>query len=270
MSPSLHIRRAAFTLIELLVVIAIIGVLIALTLSAVQKTREAAKRTECMNKLRQQGLAVLNYESATGHLPPGAVQGPFQPFNIPDGAGHGMWVFLLPHLEQAPVASRYRLDRSYDHPDNQPAAAARLAVLVCPNADPGRVEEWEGGLTGGVADYVPLDVNPFLADIGLIDPVANFESALPANKLAKLTDITDGASNTILLAEAGGRPGMAWASPLSPCGLRQVFAGSGGFHRNGTPVCLADGSCRFASSSTDIRVLGALATRAGGEVIGDW
>lgn len=270
MSPSPPLRRG-FTLIELLVVIAIIGALLALTLSAVQKTREAARRTECANKLRQQGLAVLNYESTTGHLPPGAVQGPFQPFNIPDGAGHGMWAFLLSHLDQAPVAARYRLDRSYDHPDNQPAATARFVVLLCPNADPARVEEWENGRTGGVADYVPLDVNPFLADIGLIDPVANFESALPANKLAKVTDITDGTSNTILLAEAGGRPGMAWSSPLSPCGLRQVFGGSGGgFHRNGTNVCLADGACRFASDSTDLRVLGALSTRAGGEVIGDW
>ncbi|MBN9117678.1 MAG: DUF1559 domain-containing protein [Planctomycetes bacterium] len=269
MSSSPDTRRA-FTLIELLVVIAIIGVLIGLTLSAVQKTREAAKRTECVNKLRQQGLAVLNYESAVGHLPPGAVQGPFPPFNVPDGVGHGMWVFLLPHLDQTPVASRYRLDRSYDHPDNQPAAAARLVVLMCPNGDPARAEEWENGRSGGVADYVPIDVNPFLADIGLIDAVANFESALPANKMAKLTDITDGTSNTILLAEANGRPGLAWASPLSPCGLRQVFAGSGGHHRNGTPVCLADGSCRFASDSIGIRVFGALSTRSGGETIGDW
>jgi prepilin-type N-terminal cleavage/methylation domain-containing protein len=262
--------RRAFTLIELLVVIAIIAVLIGLTLAAVQKSREAARRTECLNKLRQQGLAVLNYESATGFLPPGAVQGPFPPFNIPDGVGHGMWVFLLPHLEQVPVASRYRLDRPFDSAENQPAATARLVVLVCPNGDPNRIEEWEGGRYGGVADYVPLDVNPFLADIGLIAPVANFESALPANKLVKITDITDGTSNTILLAEAGGRPGMAWSSPLSPAGLRQVFGGSGGFHRNGSPACMADGAVKFFPDSTPIRVLGALSTRAGGEVVGDW
>jgi prepilin-type N-terminal cleavage/methylation domain-containing protein len=264
------LRRRGFTLVELLVVIAIIAVLIGLTLAAVQKAREAARRTECMNKLRQQGLAVLNYESAAGHLPPGAVQGPFPQFGIPDGAGHGMWVFLLPHLEQAPVANRYRLDRSYDHSDNQPAARSRLVVLMCPNSDPGRIEEWESGRSGGVADYVPIEVNPFLADIGLIDPVGNFDSALPANKLVKLMDITDGTSNTILLAESAGRPGVAWSSPLSPAGLRQVFGGSGGFHRNGSPACLADGSVKFVRDSTDLRVLGALCTRAGGEVIGDW
>ena len=267
---SLFSSRRAFSLIELLVVIAIIAVLIALTLAAVQRVRESAKRTECMNKLRQQGLAVLNYESAQGHLPPGAVWGPFPQFNIPDGAGHGMWVFVLPYLEQAPVANLYRLDRSYDAPENQPAATARLTVLMCPNADPTRVETWPSGLYGGVADYAPIDVNPFLADIGAIDPVPNFESALPAGKLVKLTDVTDGASNTLLLAEAAGRGPVAWCSPLVPVGLKQVFGGTNAFHRNGTPVCLVDGSTRFAPDSTPLRTLGRLSTRAGGEVIGNW
>jgi prepilin-type N-terminal cleavage/methylation domain-containing protein len=263
------LARRGFSLIELVVVIAIVGVLLALSLSGIQKAREGAKRTECVNKIRQQGLAVLNYESTTGHLPPGAVQGPFPAFGVPDGAGHGMWVFLLPHLDQDPVARRYRLDRSFDHADNQPAAAARLAVLVCPLAEPDRAEEFENGRTGGVADYAPLEANPFLADLGLIEPVASFESALPANKLGKVAEITDGLSNTFLIAEAAGRPGVAWASPLSPCGLRQVF-GPTGFHRNGTTACLADGSARFVTDRTEIRVLGALATRAGGETVGDW
>ncbi len=267
-SPS----RRGFTLIELLVVIAIIGILIGLTLSAVQRVREAARRTECLNHIRQQGLAVLNYESATGYLPPGAVQGPFQPFGIPSGAGHGMWVFLLPYLDQTPVASRYRLDLSYDNPGNQPAATVRLVILMCPNADPNRVEQWDPPpLYGGVADYVPIDVNPFLADIGVIDPVALFESALPANKLVKISDVTDGTSNTILLAEASGRPAVAWSSPLSPAGLRQVFGGPNGFHRGGTPGCMVDGSSRFFPDTTDLRIMGKLSTRAGGEVVNmDW
>jgi len=262
--------RRGFSLIELLVVIAICAVLMALILAAVQRARESAKRTECMNKMRQQALAVLNYESATGTLPPGAVHGPFAPLGIPDGVGHGMWVFLLPYLEQVPVANRYRLDRAYDSPENQPAATARLIVLMCPNGDPTRVEEWETGRYGGVADYVPIDVNPFLADIGVIDPVSCFESALPAGKLIKLTDVTDGTSNTLLLAEASGRLGVAWSSPLSPTGLRQVFGGSKGFHLNGSPACLVDGSARFVSNSTSLRILGRLSTRAGGEIIGDW
>src|SRR5262245_29298813 len=211
-SPTRSPRRG-FTLIELLVVIAIVAVLTGLILAAVQRVREAAKRAECLNRLKNQGLAVLHYESAHGHLPPGAVWGPFPRLGVPDGAGHGLWAFVLPYLEQAPVAARYRFDLSYDHPGNQPAATARIAVLMCPSLDPGRVEAWEPPRFGGVADYVPLDVNPFLADIGLIDPVANFAGPLPANRTVRLVEVTDGTSNTILLAEATGRPGVAWSSP---------------------------------------------------------
>jgi prepilin-type processing-associated H-X9-DG protein len=254
-------------LIELLVVLAIVAVLIGLLLSAVQRVREASARLSCQNRLKNQGLAVLNYESTHGYLPPGAVQGPFPKLGIPDGAGHGLWAFVLPFLDQANVANLYRFDLPYDAPANQPAASARLVVLMCPNLDPGRLEEWDPSGFGGVADYVPLDANPFLADLGLIDPVANFDGALPANETIRLTEITDGTSTTLLLAEATGRPGVAWSSPLIPAGLRQVFPGPGGPHRNGTPVCMVDGSVRFLSDSVSVRVLGRLVTRAGGEVI---
>jgi type II secretory pathway pseudopilin PulG len=262
--------RGAFTLIELLVALATVAVLLGLTLAGVQRAREAARRADCLNRVRQQGLAVLNYESTRGHLPPGAVQGPFAPFDVPPGAGHGLWAFLLPQLDQAPAANRYRFDRAYDHPDNQSAAAARVAVLVCPNAPADRTEEFSNGGFGGVADYVPLEVNPFLADLGLVAAVADFTPALPSNKLGRLAEVTDGLSNTLLLAEASGRPGVAWSSPLCPADLRQVFGGSTGFHRGGVPACLADGSARFVRDAIDLRALGALGTRAGGEVLGDW
>jgi prepilin-type N-terminal cleavage/methylation domain-containing protein/prepilin-type processing-associated H-X9-DG protein len=265
MSPS---RRRAFTLIELLVVIAIIGILIGLTLAAVQKAREAARRADCLNRLRNQGLAVLHYESANGRLPPGAVSGPFAPLNVPDGVSHGMWPYLLPHLEQTPTANRYRFDLNYDHADNQPAATAHIPVLTCPNADPSRVEQWDPPPKfGAVADYAPVEVNPFLADIGLIDGVSNFEGTLPVNGMVKLTDVTDGTSNTLLLVEAGGRPGVAWSSPILPVGLRQFFGGSNGHHPGGSPVCMADGSVHFLRDSTDLRIVGRLATRSGGEPV---
>jgi prepilin-type N-terminal cleavage/methylation domain-containing protein len=263
----LRAPRRGFTLIELLVCIAIVAVLVGLTVAAVQRAREAASRTECMNRLKNQGLAVLNYEATHGRLPPGAVWGPFPELGVPDGAGHGLWAFLLPYLEQAPVAVRYRFDLSYDHPANQPAATARIAVLMCPNLDPSRVEPFDPPRFGGVADYVPLDANPFLADIGLIDPVANFEGPLPANRTVRLAEVSDGASTTILLAEAAGRPGVAWCSPLLPADLRRVFPGPGGPHLNGVPTCMTDGSVHFLRDSTDLRVLGRLATRAGGEVV---
>jgi prepilin-type N-terminal cleavage/methylation domain-containing protein/prepilin-type processing-associated H-X9-DG protein len=265
-SPAAAPRRG-FTLIELLIALGIVAILVGLTLAAVQRAREAASRAACMNRLKNQGLAVLHYESAHGRLPPGSVWGPYPELGTPDGAGHGLWAFLLPFLEQAPVAARYRFDLSYDHPANQPAATARIAVLTCPNLDPGRVEQWESPRFGGVADYAPLLTNPFLADIGLIDPVANFEGPLPANHAVGLAEITDGASTTILLAEAGGRPGVAWCSPLLPVDLRQVFPGPDGPHPNGAPACMADGSVHFLSDSMDLRILGRLATRAGREVV---
>jgi prepilin-type N-terminal cleavage/methylation domain-containing protein/prepilin-type processing-associated H-X9-DG protein len=265
-SPARAPRRG-FTLLELLVVIAILGVLLGLTLAAVQRAREAAARTECLSRMKNLGLAALNYESSHGHLPPGAVWGPFPRLGIPDGAGHGLWPFLLPHLEQTAVANRYRFDLSYNDPANQPAASARLVILTCPSLAPERVEEWDSPRFGGVADYAPLDGNPFLADIGLIDPVANFGGPLPANRTVRLTDVSDGTSNTILLAEAAGRPGVAWCSPLVPVDLRRVFPGPGGPHGNGASVCMTDGSVHFFSDAMSLRVLGRLATRAGGEVV---
>src|SRR5882724_1366526 len=86
-----HVRRgSAFTLVELLVVIAIIGILVALLLPAIQAAREAARRSQCQNNLKQIGLAITNYESATKTLPPGAFL----------GEGSAWSAFILPYLEE--------------------------------------------------------------------------------------------------------------------------------------------------------------------------
>jgi prepilin-type N-terminal cleavage/methylation domain-containing protein len=258
--------RRAFTLIELLVVLGIVAVLLGLTLSAVQRARESAARAECQDHLRNLGIAVLNYESALGRLPPGAVHGPFTPLGVPDGVACGPWPVLLGYLDQAPLASRYHFDLSFDDPANQPVVSVSLKILQCPNAPPNRLANWGTGY-GGVTDYASFDVNPFLADIGKIDPVAIFAGPMPGNGVVRMTDITDGTSNTILLAEASGRPGVAWSSPEVLLSLKSFFGGSGGLHWGGSHAGMADGSVHFLSQSLGLRELARLATRAGGEVV---
>lgn len=97
-------RQRAFTLVELLVVIAIIGILIGMLLPAVQAVREAARRTQCANNLKQSSLAALNYESAHMHLPPGNVK-----LEGAGGFGHSHWAVALPFCEQGNLADTYDL-----------------------------------------------------------------------------------------------------------------------------------------------------------------
>jgi prepilin-type N-terminal cleavage/methylation domain-containing protein len=262
----LPLRRRGFTLIEVIIVIAIMFVLLSLTLSAVQRARESAQRAECQSRMMNQGLAVLHYEETYGRLPPGAVHGPLPFLGVPSGVSHGLWPFVLPYLEQEPLGELYRFDLPFDDPANQPVVTAPLKILECPNAPMGRTVNWGTGYAA-VADYAPFDVNPFLADIGKIDPVGNFQGPLPVNGAVRMTDIADGTSNTILLAEASGRPGVAWSSPEILLGLRQFFGGTAGLHWGGSHACMADGSVHFLYDSLSLRELARLATRSGGEVL---
>ena len=168
-------RRPAFSLLEVAVVVAIIGVLIGLTLPALARLRESAQRTRCQDHLRNQGLAVLTYESVNGALPPGAIQGPWPP-NFPAGVSHGLYPSLLPHLGEGALAAAYRWDVGHDNPANQAVIAAPIAVLRCPLSE---YAPDDGG--PGVSDYGPLEVNAFLIDLGLIAPGAKCEGALPVN-----------------------------------------------------------------------------------------
>jgi prepilin-type N-terminal cleavage/methylation domain-containing protein/prepilin-type processing-associated H-X9-DG protein len=295
---------SGFTLVELLVVIAIIAVMVGLMLPAVQKVREAANRMSCSSNLRQIGLAFHNYESAHGFLPPGQVRGPFRPVNITTRAVHGCWPFVLPYLEQEALLRQYHWDVNWYHPTNQPVVTKPQKMLQCPTAEPNRLG---GGLTpqegpGACTDYAPLQgVAPFLATRNLIDKAENYEGVLPINRLIRLMDIKDGTANTVMIVEDAGRPsrwqadglfldrftpGGPWASDAN--GLLLLGSTPNGvtrpgtcaincsnnseiysFHLGGTNALFADGSVRFLSASSDIRVIARLVTRTGGEVISD-
>jgi len=131
-----------FTLIELLVVIAIIAVLIALLLPAVQAAREAARRSQCVNNLKQLGLALHNYESAGGGFPPGIVN---SQSNVGEWATWTAWspqAMLLPYMEQAPLynAANFSFnccqygDQARD--TNVTVALTRVANFLCPSDGP--------------------------------------------------------------------------------------------------------------------------------------
>jgi prepilin-type N-terminal cleavage/methylation domain-containing protein/prepilin-type processing-associated H-X9-DG protein len=305
-------KRCGFTLIELLVVIAIIAVLIGLLLPAVQQVREAAARMTCANNLKQIGLAAHNYHGVHEKFPPGAV-GP-QP-GFPQFAllkHHGLGTYLLPYLEQQALAGRYRWDVSWFDPPNQPVVNAQLKVWQCPSAQANRMQDGSlitvqppaGVLFNGTAacgDYAGvLRTDPQLASLGLIDPANSYDGVFPVNGTMRLTDILDGASHTIMVAEDAGRPqlrhrrqpvpnvwltGGPWAdrnllwcegstpdgtAKYGPCAInctndREVYS----FHPNGANVVFADGSVHFLQASISIRVFARLVTRAGGEVVSD-
>ena len=231
-------KRHGFTLIELLVVIAVIGILIALLLPAVQAAREAARRIACASNLKNLGLALHEYHDDERTFPPGAA-GPLGPA-FPQYLGlkhHGLGTYLLPYVEQQPLARGYRWDVSWFDPPNQPAVNRQLQIWRCPSAQANRIQD--GSLptvspppdppfsgTAACGDYAGMGtVDAGLALRGLIDPPegptderGHYEGAFPINTARGMADISDGTSHTILIAECAGRP-QSWRGRQQVAGV---------------------------------------------------
>lgn len=213
-------RARGFTLIELLVVIAIIAVLIALLLPAVQMAREAARRSQCRNNLKQIGLAMHKYHDTFDLLPWG-----HGPLNWNDWSA---FVFMLPYLEQAPIYNAMNFARrlpcadpstctgfaSPGHVENTTTHRQRLEVLLCPS-DTERLLNVEGkqnycGNSGS---------NPVMYISGALRPNGLF-AAVPESSAIRFRDILDGLSSTAAFSEKVTSSGTGnnnnFRDPLKP------------------------------------------------------
>jgi len=298
-------KRHGFTLVELLVVIAIIAILMGIVMPAVQQARETARRIKCANNLKQLGLALHQFQDLYGRFPPGRASGPLpEAWVYQPKVNHGWAPYILPFVEQQNLYDTYNWDLwSADHL-NQPLMAQQLRMFQCPSAQQDRYyTSWPFSPSGDKAacgDYAPTwSVNPVLARLGLSDMAEDARGVLVPEQMTRLAQITDGTSNTMLLTEDAGRPkqwragrpgpdqivpGGAWAGPNNgivlqgsspdgtvvpgPCPMNctnegQVYS----FHPNGANAAFADGSVHFLHAGISIRVLSALITRAGQEVV---
>jgi prepilin-type N-terminal cleavage/methylation domain-containing protein len=291
-----HMTRPAFTLIELLVVIAIIAVLIALLLPAIQKVREAAARASCTNNLKQVGVAMHNYHDTNQSLP----------WGTPAPAAQCCWgtwqVLILPYIEQA---NMYNLYQSWGNPKGPRYSSSpntvnvtdqRLKVLTCPSDIPnspiGSITSHNYGVNyGAVAIYT----------------ATNGAGSAPFGhgKSLTLQTITDGTSNTIMVAEVvqGQRRdlrGFSWwgdasgittfagpntslpdriytsgycdsKMPNPPCAVSTGSAPTNFFSRSrhvgGVNLVTCDGSVHFVSNSVTLAVWQAMGTPWGGESV---
>jgi prepilin-type N-terminal cleavage/methylation domain-containing protein len=321
-------RRPGLTLIEFLIVVSIIGLLLALLVPAVQSSREAARRTMCANQLRQIDEAVLRHATVGGMLP-SLYNGSFLPrprAAVDEFHFHSWRSAILPLIEQSATYSSLNLELPSTTPPNQTGLNVQVAAFLCPSTSNDNVNvpdilEWNDGkipakpvgtaarsdyeAVGGVSVPMRLGTDPDLTPVTQYgawgEPTYDLATGAALRyRKARLADVVDGMSHTLLIAERAGRPDFyRKGEPADPYpysgptkgpdyhqaawGISTHFAwlvypewqpvnytnstGSFSFHP-GANVALGDGSVRFLTESTAPAILKALATRAGAEVVG--
>lgn len=209
-------KSLGFTLVELLVVIAIIGILVALLLPAVQAAREAGRRTQCTNNLRQFGIAAHTFHDQYKVLPPASVKdiaygnyaGVVKKFGLGVGTEHSWGALILPFIEQSNLQNQYRFDLTWKDPGNDTTRMAIVDVFNCPSTPNGKRREG-ASIVGACSDYAcncAIDDGQ-LYPLGLIEQASDKSprGAMDLNSLLGFQAVTDGLSNTLLLTEDAGR-----------------------------------------------------------------
>ena len=290
-------RRPAFTLIELLVVIAIIAVLVALLLPAVQQAREAARRSQCRNNLKQIGLAMQTYHADLNTLPPGAIQ-------FPSSLNESTWVtHILPYLDQLPLFETVNWNQCFGCVPNTTTPSYKvsytfLSGLKCPTDND--VELALGLYARG--NYAANTGMGTLKSMSVDTSRTNGPFVM--NSRTRMSDFTDGTSNTVLVSELLNVPGndfrgvmhypegplyqhdnspntsvpdqfrtsLCVSIPRAPCvgtytawNNRQILIAARSQHVGGIHSVMGDGVVRLFSDNTNLTVWRSVSTHNGGD-----
>jgi prepilin-type N-terminal cleavage/methylation domain-containing protein/prepilin-type processing-associated H-X9-DG protein len=231
-SPPVPRDRRAFTLIELSVAMAIIGVLVALLLPAVQAAREAARRTHCVNNLKQIGIALHNYHAGRSVFPPGYVSGflgvgsieidaVIRPRKIGDdtGPGWGWGAMLMPHLENGQLFDALNFDMRIEEAENVTARLVTVSTFLCPS-DPGGSVWWaflrDPYTAAPVEPICQIAPANYVAMYGVTEPGPDGDGMFFRNSAVRMHDVLDGSSQTIAAGERSHKLGNAtWVGSVT-------------------------------------------------------
>jgi prepilin-type N-terminal cleavage/methylation domain-containing protein/prepilin-type processing-associated H-X9-DG protein len=269
--------RGGMTLVELLVVVAIIGVLAALLLPAIQAAREASRRAECQNNLRQIGIALHAYHASHGQFPVGCIDKRVPKTN-PNGKQLAWSATILTELDEPMLARQVDLNSAYDSAANSLAAATVVPTYLCPSTvrtapgregaivvDPSDAASYHGAATDYGGIYGAAQVSPSANGVFLYE------------RAVKISEITDGTSHTLALAEDTGRGWLAdgeWINgeniyDVSNMINTQQHNEIWSDHPGGAMALWCDGSASLLEAAMKLQVLRSICTRAGNDSTND-